>query len=141
MGFSLSASFAIIGATILVAIEIFTGTILPDTMDIADAFQHRLDHDIKTLQTEIEIASVSLTPNGTNYDFQVNLTNTGSESIYLDKCQILIDGVIIPFTTDVSYVLPLNSTVINLNNIESTGQGRIKFVTSTNCPAYSQYQE
>ena len=140
MGFSLSASFAIIGATVLVAIEIFTGVIIPDTTDIADAFQHRLNKDIETVQTEIEITDVTLTINGSNYDFQVNLTNTGSQPIKLDDCQVLIDGIIFPFTAEIPYVLPLNSTNISLKNIVSTGKGRLKIVTSHDYQEYSQYQ-
>jgi len=140
MGFSLSASFAIIGATVLVAIEIFTGVIIPDATDIADAFQDRINKDIKTLQTEIEITDVNLTINDSNYDFQVNLTNTGSQPIKLGYCQILIDGVVYTFTTEIPYVLPLNSTIITLRNIESTGQGQMKIVTAHDYQAYSQYQ-
>jgi archaellum component FlaF (FlaF/FlaG flagellin family) len=140
MGFSLSASFAIIGATVLVAIELFTGAVIPDTMDIADAFQLRLDHDIKTSQTKINISGVTVTLNGTNYDFQINLTNTGGQPICLFECQLLIDGVVTPFNSDDSYLLPLNTTRIDLENIQSTGQGRIKIVTAKDCPAYHQYQ-
>ena len=140
MGFSLSASFAIIGATVLVAIEIFTGVIIPDTTDIADALQDCLEKDIKKAQTEIEISDVSLTINGSNYDFQVNLTNTGSQSIKLDDCQILIDGMMFSFTTEIPYVHPLNSTIITLKNIESSGQGRMKIITAHDYQAYSQYQ-
>jgi archaellum component FlaF (FlaF/FlaG flagellin family) len=141
MGFSLSASFAIIGTTVLIAIQILTGVLLPDTTDIADAFQNRLDHDIERLQTGIEISNVILTMNGTTYDFQINLTNTGDQPINLDDCQILVDGMIIPFSTNVYYVLPLNTTVIDLRNIQSSGEGRIKIITENNCQAYSQYKE
>ena len=81
MGFSLVAAFAVIGVSILIAIEIFIGGLLPAITDIDDSYNDMVDRTVDRVQTDINITGVSVSVNGSNYDHNITLENTPSVSM------------------------------------------------------------
>jgi archaellum component FlaF (FlaF/FlaG flagellin family) len=140
MGFSLSASFAILGTSIIVVIEIFSATMIPDTQNIYNSFHQHYKNEFEKSQTAIEITDATVTPNGSNYDYSINLSNIGSYTICLTDCIVLIDGLIRSFSADKIYVFPLNNSFLSVENISGTGGGRIKVVTKNDVESYYSYQ-
>ena len=81
MGFSLSASFAVIGVSILISIEILTGSLIPTITDIDDSYNEMIDRGISKIQTDINITEVNTSTNGSNYDYNITVENSGSISL------------------------------------------------------------
>ena len=81
MGFSLSAAAAIIGISMLVAVEILTGSLLPLFTEVNDSYTNMKDRAIDQIQSDIAIINVATPSNGTNHDLNITLENTGSISL------------------------------------------------------------
>ena len=61
MGFSLIASTVVIGVSILLAVEILTGNILPAVSDINDSYKDMKNRAVEQVQTDINITGVTKT--------------------------------------------------------------------------------
>ena len=61
MGFSLVAAAAIIGVSIVMAIEIIVGTTIPTITDVHDSFDDMRDRAIDQVQTDINITNTART--------------------------------------------------------------------------------
>jgi len=104
MGFSLIGAAVIIGISIVIAIETFTGSFLPSVTDFNDSYNNMKDRIIDKIQTDINISSVSTPANGSNYDLNFTVENTGSTTLKTSYFTVLINGTIFPFTCSSSYI-------------------------------------
>lgn len=136
MGFSLSASFAIIGVSFLICLEIFSGNVIPDITNIDHSREDMIQRKISQIQTDIVISNFTSTINGSSYDVTIRCENSGSTTIDMSKCILLINGTIYSFTYTDEYLFPKKETEISLTNFTETGNQRIKIVTENMIETY-----
>ena len=139
MGFSLVAAFAVIGVSILIAIEIFIGSLLPAITDIDDSYNDMVDRTVDRVQTDINITGVSVSVNGSNYDHNITLENTGSVTLNTDDFTILINGTFQQFSCLDTYLYPEKETYFNISNLPGSGIKRLKVITDNSISDYYEY--
>jgi len=139
MGFSLVAAAAIIGVSILMVIEIIVGTTIPTITDIHDSFDDMRDRAIDQVQTDINITDVTSETNGSNYDINVTVENTGSNTLETVYFNILINGTEKKFTCSKSYLHPENEVYFNVSSLQGTGPRRLKVVTNSGISDYYDF--
>ena len=139
MGFSLVAAAAIIGVSILMAIEILAGTTIPTITDVYDSFDDMRDRAIDQVQTDINITDVTSEANGSNYDINITVENIGSTTLETVYFNILINGVEKQFTCSKSYLHPENEVYFNVSSLQGTGDRRLKVVTDNGISDYYDF--
>jgi len=139
VGFSLVAAFAVIGVSILIAIEIFIGGLLPAITDIDDSYDDMVDRTVDRVQTDINITGVSVSVNGSNYDHNITLENTGSVTLNTDDFTILINGTFQQFSCSDTYLYPEKETYFNIFNLPGSGIKRLKVITDNGISDYYEY--
>lgn len=139
MGFSIVAASAIIGVSVLISIEILTGSLLPTITDIDDSYNDMVERIVDSAQTNINITSVTVTINGSNYDHNISLENTGSVTLDTSNFIILIDGESQEFRCSDPYLYPEKISYFNVSNIAGAGNKRLKVVTDNGISDYFEY--
>jgi archaellum component FlaF (FlaF/FlaG flagellin family) len=133
MGFSLVAATAIIGVSIVMAIEIIVGTTIPAITEVHDSFDEMRDRAIEQTQTDITITNaVWSDPN-----MLISVNNTGSITLNTSKFNILFEGVSKTFTCTVSYHHPEKTATFSVP--EQANVGDIITVVTNN--GISDYYE
>ncbi len=139
MGFSLVGAAAIIGVSILMSIEIIVSTTIPTITDVHDAFDDMRDRAITQVQTDINITDVSNEINGSNYDINITVENTGSITLQTAFFDILINGTKNNFTCSKSYIHPENKAYFNVSSLSGLGIRRLKVVTNNGIADYYEF--
>ena len=139
MGFSLTGAFAIIGVSILMVFEILTGNLLPAVTDYNDAYDNMKDRIIEQVQTDISISNVNTYNNGSNYDLNFSVENTGGWTLETSDFNILINGTSQSFKCTSSYLYIDSSVYINVTNLSGNGDRRLKVVTNNGISDYETY--
>lgn len=139
MGFSLVAAFAVIGVTTLISIEILTGSILPTLNDFDDSYNEMIERKINRVQTKINITNVSTSVNGTNYDHNITVENTGSITLKTADFTILINGTKQHFICLNPYLYPEKNSYFNIYNLSGSGTKLLKVITDNGISDYYQY--
>ena len=139
MGFSVVAAAAIIGVSIVVVIETLAGSLLPAVTDINDSYDEMRNRIIDKVQTDINIIAVNTPANGSNYDLNFTIENTGSVSLETSYFSILINGTIRPFICTSSYIHPEISAYFEVYNLSGSGTARLKVVTKNGISDYYEY--
>lgn len=139
MGFSLVGAAAIIGVSILMGIEIIVSTTIPTLTDVHDAFDDMRDRAIAQVQTDINITDVSSEFNGSNYDINITVENTGSVTLETAFFNILINGTTNDFTCSKSYIHPENKVYFNVSSLSGSGIRRLKVVTNNGISDYYEF--
>jgi archaellum component FlaF (FlaF/FlaG flagellin family) len=139
MGFSLIAAAAILGFTLFMVAEIITSDVLPTIEGINDSYGDMKERLNDQLQTDINITVVSRSVNsvnGTNYDYNISVQNTGSVTLTTEDFMILINGTGHPFTCSHKYLHPENTEYFRVVNVTGTGTTRVKVVTNNGIADY-----
>ncbi len=139
MGFSLVGAAAIIGVSILMGIEIIVSTTIPTLIDVHDAFDDMRDRAIAQVQTDINITDVNSIANGSNYDINITLENTGSVTLETTFFDILINGTKNDFSCSKSYIHPENKVYFDVSNLSGSGLRRLKVVTNNGISDYYEF--
>ena len=139
MGFSLVGAFAIIGVSILMVFGIFTGDLLPAITDYNDAYDNMKDRIIDQVQTDISITNVTTPSNGSNYDLNFTVENTGGCTLKTDDFNVLINGTSRSFSCESSYLYIDSSVFFNVTNLPGSGERRLKVVTDNGICDYYTY--
>lgn len=139
MGFSLVAAAAIIGVSVLMVIELIVGTTIPTITDIHDSFDDMKDRAIDQVQTDINITDVTSEVNGSNYDINVTVENTGSITLKTSNFNILINGTENQFTCSKSYLHPENEIYFNVSSLAGSGKRILKVVTNNGISDYYEF--
>ncbi len=139
MGFSLVGAAAIIGVALLMSIEIIVSTTIPTITDVHDAFDDMRDRAITQVQTDINITDVSSEINGSNYDINITVENTGSITLHTAFFDILINGTKNDFTCSKSYIHPENKVYFNVSSLSGVGIMRLKVVTNNGIADYYEF--
>jgi archaellum component FlaF (FlaF/FlaG flagellin family) len=139
MGFSLIASAAILGVTLFMAAEIITSDLLPTIEGINDSYGDMKNRIRDQIQTDINITTVTRVVNGTNYDYNISVKNTGGVSLNTADFIILINGTEYQSTCAHLYLYPENTVYFQVVNAPRTGTIRIKVITNNGIADYYTY--
>jgi len=139
MGFSLAAAAAIIGVSTLIVIGTTVENILPAMIDTNDSYNDMKDRGIDQVQTDINITSVITPSNGSNYDLNFTVDNTGSVYLETTNFDILINGTAQQFTCGESYLYPENEVYFNVTNLPGAGTRILKVITDNGISDYYEY--
>jgi len=138
MGLSVAAAAAIIGVSTLVAMGTLTGDLLPVTTDIYDSYKEMKNRYVDQIQTDIIISGVTNSSNGTDYNINITVENTGSTNLETRHFNILINGESQEFICSSSYLFPEDVAYFNVNFI-SSGSKKLKVVTNNGISDYYEY--
>ena len=139
MGFSLIAAAANIGLAIVMAIEIIVGTTIPTVTNVQNSFDEMRERAIEQVQTDINISSITSEVNGSNYDINITVENTGSVTLKTTYFNILINGIDKPFSCSKKYLYPENEVYFNVSNLQATGDTRLKIITNNGISNYYDF--
>lgn len=139
MGFSLVSSFAVIGVSILVALEIFTGNLYPLITEVDESYDNLVKRALESSQTDINISTVSTSVFGVNYNHSILIQNKGSVTLNTSAFTILINGVSQQFNCSNSYLYPEKEVFINVSNLPGNGNQRLKVVSNNGISDYYEY--
>jgi archaellum component FlaF (FlaF/FlaG flagellin family) len=139
MGFSLIAATAIVGASMLVALTVLTGGILPTVTDFRDSYSNMKDRAINRVQTDMDITASTTSPNASNYDLNFTLNNTGSTTLKTSDFTVLINGTSQPFSCSESYIYLENAAYFYVYNLNGTGTQRLKVIADNGISEYYEY--
>ena len=139
MGFSLVAAAAILGVSTLVVIGTIVESLLHTMTDVNDSYDEMKDRAIDQIQTDINITSVTTPSNGSNYDLNFSVENTGSVVLETSYFNILINGTAQQFTCTGSYLYPENEVYFNVTNLPGAGTRILKVITDNGISDYYEY--
>jgi archaellum component FlaF (FlaF/FlaG flagellin family) len=140
MGFSLVAAFAVISVSLLISIEILSGSLIPMITDINDSYDDMVDRDVEGVQTDINITHVSTSFNVfSNYDHNITVENSGSITLTTSDFTLLINGTAQQFSCSDSYLYPEKETYFNISNLSGGGNKRLKVITYNGISDYYEY--
>lgn len=138
MGFSVSGSAAIIFVGVMVAAGIAVPSLVGSMGALADSQGEQVDRGIDALNTEFEITSAEYDSNTTTLTLE--LKNTGSTTLSVNKTSVLINGEI-PDSTDIDrtpnegFWLPGETLTITVN----ADPGRAKIVAENGIAETTEY--
>jgi len=139
MGFSLVGAAAIIGVSILMCIEIIVSTGVPTITNIDSSYDEMRNRTINQVQTDINISSVTSVVNGTGYDINITVENTGSVTLVTGNFDILINGIKNDFSCSKSYIHPKNNVYFNVSSLIGSGTRKLKVVTNNGISDYYKF--
>jgi archaellum component FlaF (FlaF/FlaG flagellin family) len=139
MGFSLVGAAAIIGVSILMIIEIIVSTGVPTITNVDEAFDEMRNRAVDQVQTDINITGVTSLVNGSGYDINITVENTGSVSLETGNFDILINGTINDFSCSKSYIHPQNIVYFNIPSITGLGAQKLKVITNNGISDYYEF--
>jgi archaellum component FlaF (FlaF/FlaG flagellin family) len=139
MGFSVIAAAAILGFTLFMAMEIIASDVLPTIEGINDSYGDMKDRLHNQLQTDINISAVSRSVNGSNYDYNISVQNTGSVTLSTKDFMILINGTGFPFTCSHRFLHPENTVFFRVVDVAGAEVKRIKVVSNNGIADYYAY--
>jgi archaellum component FlaF (FlaF/FlaG flagellin family) len=136
MGFSLIAAAAVLGFTLFMAVEIITSDLLPTIEDINNSYSDMKQRFEDHLQTDINITTVTSSANGSNYDYNISVRNTGSVTLVTKDFTILINGSEYEFTCAHPYLYPENTAHFQIVNVTGAGAKRMKVIANSGIADY-----
>jgi archaellum component FlaF (FlaF/FlaG flagellin family) len=139
MGFSLVGAAAIIGVSILMIIELIVSTGVPTITDVDEAFDEMRNRAVDQVQTDINITGVTSVVNGSGYDINITVENTGSVTLETANFDILINGTINDFSCSKSYIHPENIVYFDVPSITGLGAQKLKVVTNNGISDYYEF--
>lgn len=139
MGFSVIAAAAILGLTLFMAVEIIASDLLPTIEDMNKSYDELKERHQNQLQSDINITIVLRSANGSNYDYNISVKNTGSATLFTNDFEILINGSEYQFTCPRENLYPENTVYFHIMNVASAGSQRVKVITNNGIADYYTY--
>ncbi len=139
MGFSISATAAIIGVSFLMILEISMGTLFPVITNIDESYDNMRERAINELQTDIEIHNISVQANSSLHDLSIQVKNTGSTTIKVSNVDLLINGTLSSFTCSNQYWFPENTYELSVYGLSGSGLKKVKIITYNGISDYDTY--
>lgn len=139
MGFSLVAAFGVIGVSILIAVEIMTGGLLPVVTNINESYDKMVKRRIDRSQTMITITGVDTTINDSNWDHNISVENTGSISLKTRDFDIIMNGTRQVYSCPDPYLYPEDEAYFHVYNYSSQTNIKLKIITETGVSDYYEY--
>lgn len=134
MGFSLAAAFTIIGVTIFISFEIFTGSLIPTFTNVDDSYKKMVDRTIDQIQSDINITYLNYSIlAGGSHAIYFWVRNTGSVNLNTSDFTIMVNGKAYPFTSYDPNIYPEKNTSFYVTGLPGIAAGaRILKVTTGN---------
>lgn len=139
MGFSVIAAAAILGLTLFMAVEIIATDLLPSIEDMNKSYDEMKDRQQNQLHSDINITAALRSANGSNFDYNISIKNTGSATLFTKDFQILINGTVYQFTCSRENLYPGNTVYFSITNVPGSGLQRIKAITNNGIEDYYTY--
>lgn len=139
MGFSLVAAFGVIGVSILIAVEIMMGGLLPVVTNINESYDKMVKRRVDRTQTMITITGVDTSPNVSNWDHNISVENTGSMSLKTNEFDIIMNGTRQVFSCADPYIYPEDEAYFYVYNYSSKKNIKLKIITETGVSDYYEY--
>lgn len=139
MGFSIVAAFAVVGVSLIMCIEIFTGGFFPMVTNVDFSFDDMGERALEMAHTDINITNVSTSAFGPNYNHSITVRNTGSITLNTNDFTVLINGVLQSFLCPDSYIYPEQQTCLNVSNLPGNGDQRVKVIAKNCISDYFEY--
>jgi len=139
MGFSVIAAAAILGLTLFMAVEIIASDLLPTLEDMNKSYDEMKDRHQNQLQSNINITMVLRSANGSNYDYNISVKNTGSATLFTQDFLILINGSEYQFICNRENLYPENTVYFQIVNVAGDGSQRLKVITNNGIADYYTY--
>ncbi|RLI79171.1 hypothetical protein DRP04_09435 [Archaeoglobales archaeon] len=121
MGFSTVAGFVIVVIASITIAGYLLHTLIDQIKDVSklSKIENEMKLDIKNSDFEIvKIEAINTSP--TTYDLTIILKNTGATTFDCEKFSILVDGVLVNYTANVSRLYPLGYSEFKSVNLEGT---------------------
>lgn len=139
MGFSLVAAFGVISVSILIAVEIMMGGLLPVVTNINESYDKLVKRRVESAHTMITITGVDTSPNGSNWDHNISVENTGSISLKTSDFDIIMNGTRQVYSCADPYLYPEDEAYFYVYNYSSQTNIKLKIVTETGISDYYEY--
>lgn len=139
VGFSISATAAIIGVSFLMILEISMGTLFPMFTDIDESYDNMRQRAIDELQTDIEIENISVQANSSLHDLTINLKNKGATTIEVSSVDLLVNGSLFPFSCNEEYWFPESNYTISVYGLSGSGLQQVKLIVFNGISDYGTY--
>ncbi len=139
MGFSVSAAAAIIGVTLITILGSLTSELLPSLTETNDSFTNMKERAVDRIKTGIAIKNVSTPANGSNYDLNFTVENTGSVTLTIKYFTVLINGTRYPFSSTREYLYLTDEVNFSITNLSGSGTRRLKVITENGIADYYDY--
>jgi archaellum component FlaF (FlaF/FlaG flagellin family) len=139
MGFSLIAAAAVLGFTLFMAVDIITSDLLPTIEDVNDSYGDMKERIREQLQTDINITTIAWSANGSNYDYNISVQNTGSVTLSTEDFIILINGSEFHFTCSHKHLYPENTAYFRVVDVAGEGAKRMKVIANHGIADYYAY--
>ena len=143
MGFSVAASFTILLITTLIVSGIILSESIQKFKEARQVYLQEKKKAIEVLTTDFNITSITAyNTSPTTHNLIVILKNTGSTTLETSYFSILVDGVLINASYNVSYFYPGEYLRIQATDL-SGGAGsthRLKIVAENGVAKYGSYQ-
>jgi archaellum component FlaF (FlaF/FlaG flagellin family) len=136
MGFSVIAAAAMLGVTLFMAVEIITNDLLPTIDEMNNSYEDMKERYQDQLQSDINITSITRSANGSNFDYNISVKNTGSVTLITKNFQILINGTAYPFSCSAQRLYPENTLFFTIPNVAGAGSQRVKVITNNGIAEY-----
>jgi flagellar protein FlaF len=141
MGFELSVVAAIFFLTAMVLGSFSYSMLTTSNEIVSDASEEQYAMQNAKLKTNIEVEDAIAGNYSGTYNLTVTLSNTGSESVYFDELNVLVDGNLEAYTfSDIASTwTPAETRNLTVMGLSGTGIHRVKVVTRNGVSAYGSY--
>lgn len=139
MGFSVSASAAIIAVALIMVLEVSMGTIFPILTELDESYDALRKRAVDELQTAINIENITVESNASFHDITITVKNTGSTVIESGYVHVLINGTLTSFICDDDYWFPESHYTLSVDDISGSGDQQVKVVTNNGISNYASY--
>jgi archaellum component FlaF (FlaF/FlaG flagellin family) len=139
MGFSVSASAAILAVSLIMVLEVSMGTILPILTELDESYDALRKRAVDELQTAINIENITVESNASLHDVTIMVKNTGATVIESIHVHVLINGTLTSFTCDDDYWFPESHYTLSVDGISGSGDRQVKVVTNNGISSYASY--
>jgi archaellum component FlaF (FlaF/FlaG flagellin family) len=139
LGFSISATAAIIGVAVIMVLEVTMATMFPMVTNLDESYKEMSKRAIENIQTEIEIQNITVQINGSLHDLSIQIKNSGSTVIENANVDLLINGTLSEFITSEEFWFPESNYTIRANGISGSGLQRVKLITKNGISDYDTY--
>lgn len=139
LGFSISATSAIIGVAIIMVIEVSVGTVIPVITDLDNSYDEMRQRAVEELQTMIEIENINVQTNDSLHDLSIEIKNTGSTVIESSYVNVLVNGSLSSFLCDDEYWFPESIYTVSVDGVSGSGLKKVKIITNNGISDYDTY--
>jgi len=142
MGFSTVAGFVILLMVSITVGGYLLHVVVDQVKDFGKLSKLVNERKLEIKNSNFEIVEIKTSAiSNTTYDLRVVVRNTGATTFDCEKFTILVDGVLVNYTVNVSKLYPLESAEFEVENLEGTAGSthRVVIVSDNGIKRISSY--